>query len=105
MALAVPGLRVGLDAAEVAYAAAAVGLRVAVQQLEPAAGMRHADAVVQARQGSEVEDDEHRRRIVGLAQERDHALLPVRSADPLKAVLRKILCVQGGFFSVNGIQI
>src|SRR3954464_2800248 len=104
MALAVPGLRVGLDAAEVAYAAAAVGLRVAVQQLEPAAGVRHADAIVQAPQGSEVEDDEHRRRIVALAEERDHALLPVRSADPLEAVLREVLCVQGKFFSIGAIQ-
>src|SRR3954465_2066202 len=105
LALAVPGLRVGLDPAEVADAAAAIGLGVAVQDLLPAAGLRHADAIIQAGQGGEVEDDEHRRRIVGLAQERDDALLPVRSADPLEAVLRKILFVQGRFRSIGAVQI
>ena len=53
--------RRGLDAAEVAHAAAAVDARVAVEQLAPVPAARHADAVVVARHRREVADDQQRR--------------------------------------------
>src|SRR5262247_1553422 len=54
-------------AAVIADAAAAVERRVAVEQLAPAAALRHADAVVVARHRSEVAHHDYRRRVVGEA--------------------------------------
>src|SRR5437868_6797266 len=82
------GRRVG--AAEVAEAAAAVERRVAVEELAPAAALRHADAIVVARHRREVADHGERRRVVGQAQEREHALLPVAPLNPAEALAGKI---------------
>src|SRR5579875_704744 len=66
--LIVPGNRLGLDAAEVAHAAAAVGLGIGVQDLTPTAADRHPDAVLVARHRREVEDADERRRVGPLAE-------------------------------------
>src|SRR5207237_7678739 len=58
MGLPVAGKRKRLHRAEIAYAAAAVFVRVAVEPLAPAAGAWHADPVVVARHRREVADDE-----------------------------------------------
>src|SRR5688572_7283489 len=77
MALPVAGHVLGVQAAGIAEAAAAVVGGIAVQQLAPVAAARHAEAVVVARHGREIEDDEN-----VIAQECQHALLPVAAADP-----------------------
>src|SRR5437016_3407368 len=69
MGLPVGGKRKRLHRAEIAYAAAAVFVRVAVEPLAPAAGAWHADPVVVARHRREVADDERAVCAAALAQE------------------------------------
>jgi len=80
----VVGHRRGFHLAEVARPAAAVDLGVAVQDLLVHAIFGDTDAVVLARHGREVEDEEEAV-LVGNALVGDDALLPVAEVDPREA--------------------
>src|SRR5690242_10840476 len=78
-------------AAVVAEVAAAVERGIAVQELAPVAAARHADAVIVPRNGREVANHEQRRHaLAGLAQEREHALLPVAALHPAEPIGREV---------------
>ncbi len=85
MAAAVPGRGLGGDAAEVALTAAAVLVRVAVQDLLPRTAPRHADAVVMTRDRGEVQGNQHGGiAIPSAAQIAERALVGIVAIDPLE---------------------
>src|SRR5471032_3214609 len=70
------------DAAVISLVAAGVNRRVTVQHLAPLAGARQADAIIFARHGCEIQNDDERVRAVGvLTRERQHAALAVVAID------------------------
>src|SRR5262245_39049186 len=76
-------LRVG--AAQISVAGAAVGFRVTVQNFAPMTGIGNANAVVMARDWSEVENgNDDFIPSPRFPHEAQHALLPVAAVDPLK---------------------
>src|SRR5690349_10085747 len=93
-------------AAEVAEPAAAVERGVAIQQLAPAAAAGNAEPVVVARYRREIADHGDRRIVLtALANEGEHALLPVAALDPAETLDREILFVQRLFALVDPVQV
>src|SRR5579885_3857282 len=87
MGLPVHRMRLRLDGACIADAAAAVFDGVGVDALEPAAGARHADQPILADDRGEVAADE--RRLAGrgaVPGEDDDARLGIAAIDPLEAL-------------------
>ena len=106
MAVFVVRHRRRLAAAVVAHAAAAVERRVGVQELAPVAAVRYAEPIVLARHRREVADHQDRRRaLVALAQERDHALLPVAALHPAEAVVHEVLLVQRRLLAQHAVEV
>src|SRR4051794_40310470 len=87
MAAALGADRRGLHPAEIAHATAAIDRRIAVEDLAPAAGLRHAQDVIRAGHRREITNDEHRRTGTPEAQESEHARLGVAEVDPFEAGL------------------
>src|SRR5205085_2001068 len=74
--------RRGLDAAQVADAAAAVNARIAIQALAPKAAVRRTDNVVVARNRREVAYNDQRSPRPRFAQKAQHARLGIVVVDP-----------------------
>src|SRR4029079_7236853 len=93
-------------AAKIAEARAAVRRRVGVEKLAPIAAARYAEAIVVARYRGEVADDEDRRRGIGaLAQEGDHALLPVAALHPAEAIVAEVFLVERRLLAHHAVEV
>ena len=106
MAPAVARLGDRLDRAEVAQAAPAVVLRVAVQELLPRAPGRHADPVIPVGDGREVahDQDEVRRR-APLPQVADDTVVGVVEIDPLEPGRIEIELVEGRLAAIELVEV
>ena len=96
----------GVDAAEIAYIASAVPLRIGVQDLPIKSRLGHAHAVGIALDRREIGDHQNEiARIFCTTQERKHARIGVIAIDPLKPVPVEIHLVKRGLVAVNAVQV
>ena len=105
MGLEVPAEGRSLAPALVALAAAAVVLRVGVEDFPPETAARHAHADVVPRHGSEVEHGEDE--VAGalrLAQEAERALVGIVGVHPLEARGSRVALVERGFVAIEPVQ-
>src|SRR5690625_2231604 len=99
------GERLGFDPTQVALAATAIGLGVAIQALLPGACHWHAQSITLTHYWRVVAHDEHAAASIALAQEGERALLIIVRFYPLKAVLTEVAGMQRWFANVESIQI
>src|ERR1700704_3205712 len=100
------GDAVGVSAAGVALAAAAVFLGVAVEDFVPAAGKGDADAIIDPRHRSEIGNDKHLVvRGLAFAEEAEDAFFVIVGIDPFEAGGIAIKLVQGGLAAIGGVEI
>src|SRR5581483_1148790 len=97
--------RIGHHTAEIARAAAAVDIGIAVEHFPPEAAARHADAVLQARNRREIAHDEHRRAGLRITKIRDHARLRVARVDPAEGFGIEVARMQRGVVAIERIEI
>src|SRR5262249_20617977 len=103
---AMRGDRLAGDAAGVADIAAAVDLRVAVEELGVPAWNRYADAVLRPGHRREVED--HHEKIAAVARianDRDNAVLVVIAIDPPEALRIEVALVERRLRAVAPVEI
>src|SRR5438874_2342752 len=94
---AMGGGRLRLHRAGITEIAATVERGIAVQKLEVASGLRHADDVAIPGNGRKVHHDDHKiARIVGAPHERHHAALEVAAVEPLEAGVIEVHLMKRG---------
>src|SRR6185312_1104475 len=89
----------------IADVGATVMRRVAVEDFAPAATEWYADAIAVPRHRRHIADDQHRRRIGGVAYEREHRIGAVVADRPLKAGPVAVALMQRQMRSVECIEI
>ena len=89
----------------IAHIAAAVGSGVTIEDLSVGPGVGYANAVLLARHGRKVADDDHKIAVTIPAQKAQYRLPGVVAIDPLKPFVLKVLFMQGGDVLVQSIQI
>ena len=100
------GSAVGLDAAEIAHARAAIERGIGVEPLPPAARGGQADPVALARHRREVADHQHRRRAgLAVAQPGEHGVLGVVGLDPREAAAVAVALMQGRQLAIDPVQV
>ena len=92
-------------ATEVAQVTAAKFAGIAVKQFAIIAALGHANAIVAVRLGREVANGHDKVVAVAIATDkRHHTVAIVVTVDPLKAVLRKVVSIEGRFRLVERVQ-
>jgi hypothetical protein len=106
MWVAVAGMILCRDAAEVSLVAAPINRRVTVQGFLPFAAARESDAIIWTRHGREVQDDNELIHAVWrLPQKRQHAVLAVVTVNPVKPGIVIIRLPKPRRAGVNPVQI
>src|SRR6266404_5598642 len=93
-----------LHAAEISHVAAAVGLRVGVDDLAIKSRTRNAEPIIVTHDWRRVHDKYNQLAFARFSRERDDAVVGVMEIDPLEAVIRVVLLPQRGLALVNLIQ-
>src|SRR5713101_8824078 len=94
----------GVNAAEIADVAAAIRLRISVDDLTPESGLGHTEPVIVAHQRRGVHYERNHLAVARFAQKRNDAVIRVVKIDPIKAFVSVVKLPERRFAFINVVQ-